>query len=165
LLGGLSFERKYDRCCDGEVIWKRTISKNCWSFGPGLYARIPLKLPKIGKLSGKPSIDSKDNECHCGEKEWTTDEHTYGGDLIIYGRDRNRGNKYFPLGLGGYWDWHKHCRYTVVKQEKDGCCKEEPEDDLPNPEDLEERLDAIQKDLDKILGDLEGRRKARARSY
>ena len=120
---GLSFERVWDQCCkDSNVLIKRSIAKNCWMMGVGLSAKI-----KVDTKGFSPSLGGNcPNEGHCGEKEWVVEiEHKYGGDLIIYGRDSKSGNKWLPLGLGGYYDLYTYCRYTVDKEEAVGCCNKE----------------------------------------
>jgi RHS repeat-associated protein len=121
IFGG-STDEFYDTCCYKGRLLKRTIAKHCWHMGITLSAKI--KLPNLLKFF-KPTLDSSNNFGNCGKREWVSEsEHVVGGDLIIYGRDTESGNKLFPFGLGGYYKLYEQCRYIVTKQIEIGCCNQ-----------------------------------------
>jgi RHS repeat-associated protein len=121
IFGG-STNEFYDTCCYKGRLLKRTIAKHCWHMGITLSAKI--KLPNLFKFF-KPTLDSSNNFGNCGKREWVSEsEHVVGGDLIIYGRDTESGNKLFPFGIGGYYKLYEQCRYIVTKQIEIGCCNQ-----------------------------------------
>ncbi len=120
VIARLSFDRIYDECCNQGKKIKRTISRNCYSFG--LYASIGLPFGK----GFAPVLNDEGGAGHCGEAEWEEDsnETTYGGDLGIYGRDSKSKNKWLTFNLGGYVNGYQDCRFSVIKEEVVGCCDE-----------------------------------------